>query len=100
MIAMLLQAALLYVVAYGLWMRWRLVRLILLVLSWYTFAICLALGVTLATWARINAQDLRREPLWQILAIAAGGSALALFHIWLFTRPAIRESFERRVRDS
>jgi hypothetical protein len=86
--------------AYGLWRRWRLVRLVLLGVSWWSLAgAALAIGVALGTLAGLwTGRDLAfDEPPGQTLAIAAGLVVFGVWHVWLLRRPDVRRSFQRHA---
>ena len=82
--------------AYGLWKRWRLLRLVLIGLSILLLGFCaFAASVALATLAGLT--DGRfllspREPPSETLVIALGYSAFAGLHWWILMRPAARAS--------
>jgi hypothetical protein len=91
-------AAIPLLAAYGLWRRWRLMRLVLLGACWWSFAIVIAVcGITLAHAAALvdAAAVLSGEPLWQTLATAAAITVFAGWQYWALTRPAVRQSFEK-----
>jgi hypothetical protein len=82
--------------AWGLWKRWRLVRLALLVISWCILAECaLAIMVGLATLAglidsgKLGINDSPGVACAVVIAV----STFAVFHLWvLMPRPG-RETF-------
>ena len=86
--------------AYGLWKRWRFVRLVLLGLSWWTLAVCaFAASVALAQmagWSDNGELGFRDSP-WETLATALSSSAFAAWQILVLTRPSVRNSFRRTV---
>lgn len=91
----------LLLVAYGLWKRWRLVRLILIGLSLWSIAVCaFAATVALATIAGLTDGRIlgAKESPTETLAIAAGFSALAGLQWWVPTRPAAREGPNAKIK--
>lgn len=91
-------AALLFLTAYGLAKRWWQVRLVLLVCSWWTLAVC-AFGVVMEVgkWAGLTDGRMfgANGPPMQSLLIAMSVSAFAGLHLWILMTPAIKESFRR-----
>ncbi|HZU34982.1 MAG TPA: hypothetical protein VFA18_03695 [Gemmataceae bacterium] len=85
--------------AYGLWKRWRLVRLILLGLSWWALAVCaFAASVALAMvvgWTDGRALGIT-DPPGITLSIAFALASWPALHFWVlwpsseFKRPATR----------
>jgi hypothetical protein len=82
--------------AYGLWKRWRVVRLVLLGVSWWSGGVLLVgCGLALITWAGwIDGSWVPDDvPRWETAAIAATVSAFAAWQYWVLMRPAVRRSF-------
>jgi hypothetical protein len=84
--------------AYGLWKRWRIVRLVLIGMSLWTLALCTFIAcVALAMIAGVTdgrafgVHDTPADTLWQAGAI----SAFALLHWWLLVRRPMREAYQR-----
>jgi hypothetical protein len=83
-------------VGYGLWKRWQLVRVGLLVLScWTAFASLCASVAALATLTGLTTgKELGiDEPPGVTLGTAAALVALSVWQAWVLTRPAVRASF-------
>src|SRR5206468_375320 len=79
--------------AYGLWKRWRFVRLILLGLSWWClFASAILSAAALATFAGLLDKDGLDEPTWETLAEVLVACVIEFWQIWVLTRPAVRDS--------
>jgi hypothetical protein len=82
--------------AYGLWKRWRLVRLVLLGLSWWTLAVCAFAAVValamLAGWTdgRVLGTN---DPPGLTLLLSLAFSTFAAFQGWLLMRRAVRAEF-------
>ena len=83
-------------IGYGLWKRWRLVRIGLIVLSCWTALVSVsASGAALAILAGLTtAQDVGiDEPPGVTFATAAALLAFSAWQVWVLTRPAVRTSF-------
>jgi hypothetical protein len=82
--------------AYGLWRRWRMVRLTLLVLSWWSLG-CSALAAAGAgaTWAGVmEGRELGfNEPPTETLVTAFGLAAFSGWQAWVLLGPRVRRSF-------
>jgi len=82
--------------AYGLWRRWRMVRLLLLVISaWCILASVGTVAMVLTSQTGlIDGQELGfHEEVGETLAIVLGISAFAAWQAWILFRPSVRESF-------
>jgi hypothetical protein len=82
--------------AYGLWQRWRLVRLVLLGMSWWSLAVCVfAVAVAVATLAGLT--DGRalgvNDPPGVTLALAGAIAVFLVFQLWVLMRRFTRETF-------
>jgi hypothetical protein len=83
-------------VAYGLWKRWRLVRLVLLGMSWWSLAVCVfAIAVAFAMLAGLT--DGRalgvNDPPGVTLALAGAIAAFFVFQLWVLLRRFTPEAF-------
>jgi hypothetical protein len=86
--------------AYGLWKRWRLVRLVLLGMSWWSLAVCaFAVAVALAMLAGLT--DGRalgvNDPPGVTLALAGAIAAFLVVQLWVLMRRSTREAFRSRA---
>jgi hypothetical protein len=83
--------------AYGLWKRWRLVRLVLLGLSWWTLAVCtfaaLVALAMLAGWTDGQVLGTNDPPGFTLL-LSLGFSTFAAFQGWLLMRRPVRAVFQ------
>lgn len=80
--------------AYGLWKRWRLMRLVLLVLSGWTLASSVLIAGAALAGLTGGRDPVFNEPPLETLAQALGLSAFAVWQGWVLTRPPVRDSFQ------
>ena len=82
------------IAAYGLWRRWRIVRLVLLGLSWWTLAVSAAsTAVAIAVLAGLTDGQVMGESPRETLVTAFGLAVFAAWQAWVLMRPDVRESF-------
>jgi hypothetical protein len=92
----LLLALLRFLAAYGLWKRWRMLRLVRIGLSCWALALC-AYAAVVAVAKNAGLTDGRAfgvpESPSETLALAGTMSAFALLHLWLLVRRPVREAY-------
>jgi len=89
-----------WLAAYGLYKRWRLMRLVLLGLSWFYLALCAFVAAValamLAGWTDGRALGID-DPPGQTLLLAAGIAAFPALQCWILMRKSVSESFRNRT---
>ena len=81
--------------AYGLWRRWPVARLVLLVLSWGAAVAAVLVGGAAVAGLTDGRDPVFNEPPLETFAAALGLLAFAAWQVWVLTRPSVRDSFRR-----